>query len=196
MLALVTLVIPLVSLAGCTTVRTRERPDPREDWVYTVRSGARRASEDLLYGELRYRGSVLPSYFSSVVIGTSRFNYSIRTPVEPFRGYRRDLDFELPADAAEYTDAAEYADAAEPGPENDTVDLFTRRDRNRGWYFGALHQRRRETPSWWIWVRRENLEAFLDPNRIEEFVRRYHLEPISPGVRARVEVRIQYSTQL
>lgn len=164
-------------MSSCASIRTRERPDPRQNWVYTVRAGSRATEADPRFGALRYRDNVLGSYFSSLVISESRFDFMIRYPEEPFRGYRRDLDFEP--------------------PEQHSEEVFTRRDHNRGWYFAALDQRKRDTPDWWIWVRRENLEAFINPDRIDEFVGQYRLGEITPTVvQPQVEVRLQFSTQI
>ena len=48
----------------------------------------------------------------------------------------------------------------------------------RGWYTAALTEKRDETPSDWVWVKRQNLESYLNPKNLYEFVKRYRLSTI------------------
>ncbi len=40
-----------------------------------------------------------------------------------------------------------------------------------------MDQKRQDTPADWIWVKRENLEAFVDPDRLYNFINKYELIP-------------------
>ncbi len=150
----------LVFLAGCATVRTRDTLGPERDWEYRIRVQPRVGAQDLETGELRYRGRTVPAVFSEVVLFGQRYEYRYRTEQDTFQGYRLDEDFEP-------------AEITERGPE------LTRRDRSRGWYLAEYDERRPGTPSGWIWVRRENLNAYLDPRQIREFAAHYGLAELA-----------------
>lgn len=167
-------------LAACATT-TRIVPD--EQWEYTVTESRRLGREPLVTGALRFRERTIPSYFSTIVVGSRRFEYVIRSDAEPFRGYR--LDEEWNGDP--------------PEPDGDPVG---RTERNRGWYFAGHEELRPETPEGWIWIRRENLEAWVDPTAIETFAQRHNLAAIHPapppprtGVRVRVSFRQTFGTR-
>ncbi len=155
----------LVVLAGCATVRTRDTLGPERDWEYLIRVQPRVGAEDLETGELRYRGRAVPTVFSELILFGQRYEYRYRTERDTFQGYHRDEEFEP-------------AEITESGPE------LTRRDRNRGWYLAEFDERRPGTPSGWIWVRRENLSAYLDPREIREFADYYGLVELAGRTRA------------
>ncbi len=150
----------LVFATGCASVRTRDAMGPEGDWEYVIRVQPRVGSADLETGELRFRGRAIPTFFSELVVFGQRYQYRYRTERDPFQGYRADEEFELP-------------EIIEAGPE------LTRRERNRGWYLAELEERRPGTPSGWVWVRRENLSAYLDPRELREFAGYYGLAAIA-----------------
>ena len=51
----------------------------------------------------------------------------------------------------------------------------------RGWYLAGLNQRRTETPGDWIWVKRENIEAYLDPRKMYSLISKYKISRILDG---------------
>ena len=170
----ITIVTVLLSL-GCATVRERERLPERPDWEYVVRVSTR--DDQVRHGELRFKGEAVEPVFSSVVIEDEKFTYVLRTADEPFRGYRREAEFTLPVGPAD-------------------VD-FELHDRSRGWYLAELGNRRAGTPEGWVWVRRENVEAYVDPTRLREFASHHRLNQIeTPQVETRVQVQLMYTIRL
>ncbi len=158
--ALLTMLVLLPGLSGCATVRDHDRLGPELDWEYRVREQPRIGSPNLETGELWYRNRAIPTVFSEVVLFGERYTYRYRTEYDPFQGYRKDPEFEPP-------------EITEDGPE------LTRRERNRGWYLSELEERRPGTPSGWVWVRRENLGAYIDPREMREFAEYYGLHELS-----------------
>ncbi len=161
-------------IAACATTT---RLEPEEQWEYTVTESQRIGRPALKTGALRFRERQISSYFSTVIIGSRRFEYVIRSDDEPFSGYR--LDEEWNGDP--------------PEPVGESVG---RTVRNRGWYFADYDELRPETPGGWIWVRRENLEAWVDPTAIETFAETHqlaamHRPPPPPRSRVRVSVSVR-----
>lgn len=158
--ALAAVLVILSVLIGCATVRDRDALGPERNWEYRVREQPRIGSPNLETGELRFRDRGIPIVFSELVLFNERYTYRYRTEYDPFQGYRKDPEFDPP-------------EITEAGPE------LSRRERNRGWYLSELDERRPGTPGGWIWVRRENLSAYLDPREMREFAEYYRLEELS-----------------
>ena len=156
----------LLLAVGCTSVQSREELAPDDRWSYTIRELPGRGER--LRGELTFRKRRMPLYFSEVVVGSRRFTVVLETTGEGFEGYLEDSQFSPPQTVS---------GGAPLGSS----------DRARGWYAAPLEQRRPGTPAEWIWVRRENLSAYLNPQRIDAFARNYQLaqmhEPREPRFR-------------
>lgn len=172
--AVLALVVFAFTTTGCTTVQSRDEFGPDARWTYTIRELPGRGEQ--LRGELSFRGRRLPLYFSEVVVGNRRYTAALHTTGDPFQGYREDDDFSLP----EITTGA---------PE------LSRPERSRGWYRSELTQRRTGTPEDWIWVRRENLEAYLNPGRLHAFASHYRLAEMHEAREPRVQFMFSYGIQ-
>ena len=164
--ALFTLIV-----TACTTVQSREELMPDSRWSYTIRELPGRAER--LRGELSFRGRRTALYFSEIVIADRRYTVSLRTTGDGFEGYREDDDFSPP----EIIAAGPALSAAE---------------RSRGWYHAELEQRRRGTPHDWVWVRRENLAAYLNPGRMHAFARHYQLAEMHEAREPRFQFMFSY----
>lgn len=166
-----------VVFALITACATTTRLTPEEQWEYTVTESQRLGRAPLKTGALRFRDRQIPSYFSTVVIGSRRFEYVIRSDAEPFAGYRLDEEW----------------NGEPPEPEGESVG---RTVRNRGWYFAGYGELRPGTPDGWIWIQRENLEAWVDPTAIETFAETHHLAAIHrPPAPPRTGVRVSVSVR-
>ena len=171
-------------ITGCATVQRREGVPPDERWVYTVRELPGRGER--LRGELRFRNYRLPDYFSEVVIGERRFTMALRAATGPYEGYREDTAFTLDRAIGELI--------AQQPPEDEPSSLSTS-ERTRGWYLGGLHERRVDTPDEWIWVRRENLEAWVNPRRIEAFASSFQIAGMNEHPQPRFQFMFSYGVR-
>ncbi|MFP4643918.1 MAG: hypothetical protein ACLFM0_06155 [Spirochaetales bacterium] len=178
------IILALVLSGACASTT---RTTPEEHWEYSVTERRRLGSPAVENGVVRYRGSAVPTYFSEFVVGRRRFEYIVRSDEQPFRGYRLDENWERSPEV------------------NDSLDEPGGRERNRGWYFGDLDELRPETPADWIWVRRESLRAWVEPQRIDAFADEHELATMvrtgqagsSAGeVRIRIGVRQTFSGQI
>lgn len=160
-----------LTVAACTTVQSREELVPDNRWSYTIRELPGRAER--LRGELSFRGRRIPLYFSEIVIADRRYTAALRTTGDGFEGYREDDDSSPP----EFVPTAPALSAAE---------------RRRGWYHAELEQRRPGTPHDWVWVRRENLTAYLKPDRMQAFARHYQLAEMHEAREPRVQFMFSY----
>ncbi len=160
-----------LTAAGCTTVRSRDELDPEARWTYTIRELPGRGEQ--LRGELSFRGRRVPLYFSEIVVGGRRYTAALRTTGDGFQGYRED-------------DAFSPAEIAAVGAE------LGQAEQTRGWYLSELTERRPGTPEDWIWVRRENLAAYLNPRRLHAFASHYQLADMHEAREPRVQFMFSY----
>lgn len=163
-----------LSAAGCTTVRSRDELDPEARWTYAIRELPGRGEQ--LRGELSFRGRRVPLYFSEIVVGGRRYTAALRTTGDGFQGYREDKAFSPP----EITTVAPQLSQSE---------------QTRGWYLSELTERRAGTPQDWIWVRRENLAAHLDPRRLHAFASHHQLAEMHEAREPRVQFMFSYGIQ-
>ncbi|MFP4431433.1 MAG: hypothetical protein ACLFPV_09300 [Spirochaetaceae bacterium] len=175
-MALVTTVIALV-VTACTTVTTEVRTGPEENWRYTITEPKRDTSPKGPLGKLEYRGRDIRPYFSRIVIGDRTFDYAIRIDRADFQGYRM---------------------ATDQGQPEDDASLLNDEDRERGWYFASLTGRRSGTPGDWVWVKRLNVEAFVDPSHMSRLADSLDLYPIDGNTedepRSGVSLGIRFTT--
>ncbi len=172
-LQLSALVVAAMLLGGCATTT---RTTPEEHWEYSVTEQRRLGSAAIETGVVRYRGNVVPTYFSEFVVGSRRFEYTVRSDEQPFRGYRLDEDWDERAQV------------------NESLDELGRRERNQGWYLGDFDELKPGTPDDWVWVRRETLRAWVAPRRIDSFADRHQLATMVRTTRTQQpasQVRIQ-----
>ena len=146
---------PWAALSGCRTIAVVEHPDAAGRWRYRVDTIRANTEKEEKRGRLFYRGRELPGYFSTIIIGDTRYDFTFRIDPSHFGGYAKDSGYMPPRAAA----------SARLDPE----------ELERGWYFAPMDQRRQDTPEDWIWVKRENLEAFVDPDKLYRFINRYEL---------------------
>jgi hypothetical protein len=151
------LVLLFSALSACQSMGVTEYPDAAGRWKYRVDITKPDTENEGRRAHLYYRGKELAGYFSTVVIGETKYDYTFRINPSDFGGYAKDPDYSPPPLSARL------------GLEDEEL--------KRGWYFAALNQRRQDTPADWIWVKRENLEAFVDPDRLYNFINKYELIP-------------------
>jgi hypothetical protein len=145
------------SAVSCLTIETVEHPDAAGRWKYRVNITKPHTENEGRAGHLFFRGRELPGCFNTIIIGKTKYDYRIRINPSDFSGYARDPGYV-------------------PPPSTSTLKL-TPEELKRGWYFAAADQRRQDTPADWIWVKRENLEAFVKPDKVYTFIDKYKLNP-------------------
>lgn len=158
-------------LSGCQTVDTVEYPDAEAMWKYRVDFTKPGTENGGRSGHLFYRGWELAGYFSTVIIGETKYDYTIQIDPSDFGGYAKDP-------------------AYSPPPSTDLLRLEDE-EKERGWYFAPADRRRADTPADWIWVKRENLQAFVDPDRLYRFLNKYEL--IQNAEENQPPIRFQFS---
>jgi hypothetical protein len=146
-------------LMGCQTLVTQEHP--AENWQYQIKADRVGEKRGIPWGYLFYKGRELKSYFSTLVISDTRYDFTINTEESDFGGYRVNK---------EYTDQSSQA-----------TERIGEEEMKKGWYLAGLEQRKLSTPDYWIWVKRQNVEAFLDPSSIYSFLKKYNISAIVGG---------------
>ncbi len=164
------LMLSLLLIPGCASIVSEEYPDPDERWRYEIRLTRKGTAREGEWGRLAYRGRELPSWFSTIVISGRRFDYLIRKEPADFLGYRQIDD-----------SAGEEEPVRTPHDDPDDIhrpDPISERELDRGWYWADFAERKAGTPPDWVWIRRENLSAYVDPAELREFADEYELGPI------------------
>jgi hypothetical protein len=140
---------------GCVTTVQLEEFGEGQRWEYKVResdyNGRQRAS-------LSYRGQTVGSDYSTIVAAGKRFDFQLKTDRLGFEGY-------------------ELSGQSRPRPAVSDPPL-SEQERKQGWYLAAFDGLRRGTPDDWVWVRRENISAWVDPGRLSRLAARYDIVPI------------------
>ncbi|MCF7913571.1 MAG: hypothetical protein K9L66_00235 [Spirochaetaceae bacterium] len=132
------------------------------NWHYDVIITKEGTRSEGRIGRLSYRGFEIDGYFDTVVTAYGCYVFRRRSQLWGFGGYR---SIELPAEPREIKESFSAADA------------------ERGWYFGALYERKRGTPESWLCISREgalpggeDIEAWIYPEDIADFVESFSLE--------------------
>lgn len=160
-------------IAGCATAPEPVREEPADGWAHEIRERTRRDALEEKTGTLFYRRGAVTPYFSTLVIGETRYRYVYPTEDDPFRGYRAE-----PEPVAVETDQ--------------DLEALEGRSRRRGYYLADLKERKPGTPDDWVWVQRGNIQAWVRPGMLEDLADRHALHPIDPEPETPVRMRIEF----
>jgi hypothetical protein len=166
----------LLAMNGCRTVNVVEHPDAEGRWTYRVVITKPNTENEGKRGYLLYRGKELTGHFSTIVIGETKYDYTFSINPGDFGGYARDPGYTPPTSTSPLQ--------------------LTAGEQDRGWYFASADQRRQGTPIDWIWVKRENLEAFVDPDRLYKFINKYGLIPDADRQEPPFQFRLTFESKL
>ncbi len=153
------MIFAILILMGCQTLVSKEFPAP--EWQYQIKTDKVGEKRGVQWGYLFFKGRELKSYFNTVVIDQTRYDFTINTENLPAGGF--------------------WINAEHITPKSSSMQGIEAEEFKRGWYLASLDQKKADTPGDWIWVKRENIEAFLDPGRIYSFVSKYKISPIVGG---------------
>ncbi len=109
-------------------------------------------------GRLFYNGRELAPCFKTVLIGNRSFSYKPGIYLWDFRGYIKNEKTGL--------------------KEKTSREKIKKSEIETGWYSAGCNEKKKDTPSSWVWVSRGNIEAFTDPSKLVEFVSEKNLKPI------------------
>jgi hypothetical protein len=172
----VILLSSLFTIGGCSTTAVIEHPDANGRWTYKIAVTKPNTENEGKRGSLLYRGREPAVYFSSVIIGGSKYDYLFSIDPGDFSGYAEDPEYNAPTWRSSLR--------------------LTKEEQRRGWYFAPKDQRRSGTPAQWIWVRKENIEAFVDPDKLYRFSTRYGLIPESDQQEPSYQFRLRFGATL
>lgn len=166
---IITAILSFTLLTGCTVTKAIPQGDDHgklsqnsssAGWKYEIEITKPGTKSEGKLGRLYYKGEEIGSYFRIIVVGNRRYTFEKRRFEWNFGGYREEIEAELPESKSDLR----IADA----------------ELERGWYTARLDRRRIGTPASWVWVKRGDLEAFVNPEKIEALARIYAIAPMSP----------------
>jgi uncharacterized protein YceK len=169
------LLLLVVLLAGCASMISRETPDSAKIWRHEIQVARLGLQRGVPWGTLYYRGRELPDYFDSLVIGATGYRFLV-PPNDGTLGVSAEAVRAGAATSGGYQVDSGYT----PATSASSVRIGAA-DLDRGWYLAGPHQRKQGTPDSWVWVKRQNLEAFLDPSAVGRFAQAYRLSSILRG---------------
>jgi hypothetical protein len=149
----------ILILMGCQTLVSKEFP--AADWQYQVKTDKVGERRGVQWGYLFYKGRELKSYFNTIVLDQTRYDFTINTEKSQYGGFWINEEHQTPIAANTQGIKAE--------------------EFKRGWYLASLDQKKADTPGDWVWVKRENIEAYVDPSKIYSLVGKYKISPILDG---------------
>ncbi|MFP4385278.1 MAG: hypothetical protein ACLFSE_14635 [Spirochaetia bacterium] len=136
-------------------VRQKEVAEPPTEWHYVVETTNPGTRSEGKIGHLFFRELEIPGVFDEIIVRNTLYQYYQRSHLWDFAGYVIEKDF---------SDKVAYGE-----------DSINDSERRTGWYYGRRSQKKQDTPANWVWVRREGVQAFLNPEHIVEFVKKYRL---------------------
>jgi hypothetical protein len=148
-----------VFTAACKTDAAGSTGEQSGNWKYEIEITLPGTKSQGQWGHLYYKDKEIPPVFEQMVVDHTLYMYRIREYAWKFGGYEQQEKAE-----SKITGSAEEITPAE---------------RERGWYQAQQDQRRAGTPSTWIWVKRDKLEAFLDPEKLDSFIGQHNLKSLS-----------------
>lgn len=178
-LFLITIFVPFLLLFGCKSVQLDADPpasvpdseelhlrpeqpaqqnevaEPPTEWRYIVETTNPGTRSEGKIGHLFFKELEIPGVFDEIIVGNTLYQYYQRSHLWDFAGYVIKKDF---------SDTVEYGE--ERIRDADTIN---------GWYYGRRSQKKQGTPLNWVWVRREGVQAFLNPEHIVQFVKTHRL---------------------
>lgn len=131
-----------------------------ENWKYEIEitnPGTRSEGKE---GILLYKQNKVGDYFETVIISGNSFNFKSRMHLWDFAGYIKDKEFSK--------------------KEKYSKTKIVNNELEKGWYTGNYNEKKKNTPDSWIWISREELKAFINPEKLEEFVTKNNLKVIFP----------------
>jgi hypothetical protein len=149
-------IFAIVLLIGCQTLVSKEYP--AADWQYQIKKDSVGEKRGVPWGYLFYRGRELKSYFNTVVIKQTRYDFTIKTEESEVGGF--------------------WINPEHVTPESQSTEGIGEEEFKRGWYLAGLDQKRTDTPDDWIWIRRENIEAYVDPRKMYSLISKYKISQI------------------
>jgi hypothetical protein len=162
-------VLAMLFLLGCQTLVSKEYPGV--DWQYHIKTDNVGENRGIKWGYLFYKGRELKSYFNIVVIRETRYDFTIKTEESEAGGF--------------------WINAKHVTPLLSDDQRISKEEVKRGWYLASLNQRRADTPGDWIWVKRENIEAYMDPRRMYSLISKYKFSRILDGGENRSPFRVR-----
>jgi len=127
-------------------------------WEYRIETTLTGSRSEGRVGRLYLNGEELHPYFESVIIDSQLYAWKQRIHLWDFGGYEVTGEVPVPSGAIQK--------------------LVSIGDLKNGWYEASYEARRKYTPSQWIWVSTGEVEAWLNPAQIEEFITAYSIRPL------------------
>ena len=173
MKGLAVLLLIIITFICCKTFETIETLDLEKHWTYKIEITKPGTGSEGKLGHLYYRGKEIKSYFNSIIINDIEYDYFIRKDIQDFGGHIEDKEH--------------ISDISYSGLKIENDDIIL------GWYFADSSEKRQDTPRNWVWIKRENLKAFINPDKIDSFINNYELMPIIKGIEKLVNVRFEFT---
>ncbi len=127
-------------------------------WEYRIETTLTGSRSEGRVGRLYLNGKELHPYFDTMIIDSQLYAWKQRIHLWDFGGY--EVTGEVPV------------------PSGGIQKLVSIGDLKNGWYEASYETRRKHTPSQWIWVSTGEVEAWLNPAQIEEFITAYSIRPL------------------
>jgi hypothetical protein len=154
-----TILVLALLFSSCLTLQEEPVRQPAV-WQYEIEITDPGTRSEGKIGHLLYNGTEVPFLFDQIFVDGRLYSFHYKTNPWDFGGYQCD---DIPVHF--------HTDMNMKIVENEI---------NQGWYLTENLQKKVLTPEYWIWIKRDTIEAFLDPNRIDSFIQAFDLKVIKP----------------
>ncbi len=142
-----------VFLISCKT--TDDHLSAAGNWGYNIEITNKGTRSEGQWGHLSYKGNEVKGYFQSIMADNTLYVYHVRRYAWDFGGYKITRENVM--------------------PKLSSVKI-TQDELKNGWYKATLAGKKINTPESWIWIKRDSLEGFLNPEMIDKFIATHHLK--------------------
>ncbi|MBN1798560.1 MAG: hypothetical protein JW822_08275 [Spirochaetales bacterium] len=157
----ISVIVVIIFSSACKTADADNAVQKNGSWTYEIETTLPGTKSEGQWGHLYYKGKEVPPVFELMLVNNTLYIYRIRELAWKFGGYEKQATAE-----SKIVESSEKIATAEM---------------EKGWYRAARDQWKTGTPSTWIWTKRDELKAFLDPAKMDLFVSHNKLKPLVPG---------------
>ncbi len=157
--ALICIIFISLLFFTCVSVKDNSDKNKQTNWKYKIEITAEGTRSEGEVGHLSYGAKEIGPVFNIIVVNKAAYEFLIRENAWDFGGYKKISD-------RSYTPV--LCDT-----KIDDVEL------TQGWYLSSNTCKKQGTPAEWIWIKRKDLEAFLNPDKISIFIKHYKLNPMT-----------------
>ncbi|MBN1525399.1 MAG: hypothetical protein JW904_13000 [Spirochaetales bacterium] len=153
------IILFILLVFSCTSVESSPNGQ-NHVWRYEIEIIAPGTRSEGQIGHLYLNDKEIPAVFDSIIIGETEYIFIMREYLWGFGGYK------IVDENRKMVSISSHSVAAD--------------ELQKGYYPAPFLMKKKDTPLEWVWVKRDTLEAFVNPVILPEFIQEFGLTQLSP----------------